>query len=125
MKVKRGTDVTSNLPITVESFKTAVFAGESLYVATDKGVIRSTDGKVWEMLSDENGIPLVMNRLAVADTTVYGDSGQIIYSINIQNDKWKQVTPEITYPIACFDTDGIKLYVGTYGSGLLLYELDE
>ncbi len=66
-----------------------------------------------------------MNRLVVADTTVYGDSGQIIYSINFQNDKWKQVTPKIAYPVACFDTDGSKLYVGTYGSGLLLYELDE
>ena len=119
------TDVTSNLPFTVASFRTVVFAGDSLYVATDKGVIRSTDGKDWETLSDENGIPPVMNRLVVANTTVYGESGQIIYSINIQNDKWKQVTPEITYPIACFDADGSKLYVGTYGSGLLLYELDE
>lgn len=118
-------DVTSNLPFTVESFKTVVFAGESLYVATDKGAIRSTDGKDWETLSDENGIPLVMNRLAVADTTVYGESEQIIYSINIQNDKWEQVTPKIAYPIACFDANGSKLYVGTYGSGLLLYELDE
>lgn len=119
------TDVTSNLPFTVASFRTVVFADDSLYVATDKGVIRSTDGKDWETLSDENGIPLVMNRLVVANTTVYGESGQIIYSINIHNDKWEQVTPKIAYPIACFDADGSKLYVGTYGSGLLLYELDE
>ena len=119
------TDVTSNLPFTVESFNTIVFAGESLYVATDKGVVRSTDGKDWMTLTDENGIPLVMNRLAVADTTVYGESEQVIYNINIENEKWEQVTPKIAYPIACFDADGSKLYVGTYGSGLLLYELDE
>ena len=122
---KTWTDVTSNLPFTVESFKTVVFAGESLYVATDKGVIRSTDGKAWETLTDENGIPLVMNRLAIADTTVYGESDQIIYSINRDNEKWMPVTPKIAYPVACFDADGSKLYVGTYGSGLLLYELDE
>ena len=119
------TDVTSNLPFDVETFKTIVLAGESFYVATDKGVIRSIDGKNWKTLTDANGIPLVMNRLAVADTTVYGESEQIIYSINIQNDKWKQVTPEITYPIACFDTDGSELYVGTFGSGLLRFILDE
>ncbi len=119
------TDVTSNLPFAVESFKTVVFAGESIYVATDKGVVRSTDGKNWVTLSDENGIPLVMNRLVVADTTVYGESDQIIYSINRDNEKWMPVTPKIAYPVACFDTDGIKLYVGTYGSGLLLYKLDE
>ncbi len=119
------TDVTSNLPFAVESFKTVVFAGESIYVATDKGVVRSTDGKNWVTLSDENGIPLVMNRLVVADTTVYGESDQIIYSINRNNEKWMPVTPKIAYPVACFDTDGIKLYVGTYGSGLLLYKLDE
>lgn len=119
------TDVTSNLPFTVESFKTVVLASESLYVATDKGVIRSTDGKNWVTLTDNNDIPLVMNRLVVADTTVYGESGKIIYSINIENEKWKQVTQKIAYPVACFDTDGSKLYVGTYGSGMLLYELDE
>ncbi len=119
------TDVTSNLPFTVESFKAVVFAGETLYVATDKGVVRSIDGKDWITLSEKNGIPLVMNRLAVADTTVYGESEQVIYSINIHNEKWKQVTPKIAYPVACFDADGSKLYVGTYGSGLLLYELDE
>lgn len=119
------TDVTSNLPFKVESFKTVVFAGETIYVATDKGVIRSTDGKDWQTLTDENGIPLVMNRLVVADTTVYGEAGQVIYSVNTENDKWKQVTPKIVYPVACFDADGSKLYVGTYGSGLLLYELDE
>ena len=90
-----------------------------------RGVVRSTDGKDWETLSDENDIPLVMNRLAVADTTVYGESDKIIYSINRDNEKWMQVTPKIAYPVACFDTDGSKLYVGTYGSGLLLYELDE
>ncbi len=119
------TDVTSNLPFTVQDFKAVVFVHKDVYVATDKGVIRSTDGKAWETLTNKNAFPLVMNRLAVADTTVYGESGQIIYSINIKNDKWKQVTPEITYPIACFDADGSKVYVGTYGSGLLLYELDE
>ena len=119
------TDVTSNLPFTVASFKTVVFAGESLYVATDKGVIRSTDGKDWDTLLDEDDNPLVMNKLAVTDTTVYGESGQIIYSINIENEKWMPVTPKIAYPVACFDADGSKLYVGTYGSGLLLYELDE
>ena len=118
-------DVTSNLPFTVESFKTVVFAGGSLYVATDKGVVRSTDGKDWKTLSDENGVPLVMNRLVVADTTVYGESDKIIYSINRDNEKWMPVTPKIAYPVACFDADGSKLYVGTYGSGLLLYELDD
>ena len=119
------TDVTSNLPFTVQDFKAVVFVHKDVYVATDKGVIRSTDGKAWVTLTNKNAFPLVMNRLAVADTTVYGESGQVIYSINIKNDKWKQVTPEITYPIACFDADGSKVYVGTYGSGLLLYELDE
>ncbi len=119
------TDVTSNLPFTVESFKTVVFAGESLYVATDKGVIRSTDGKDWKTLTDENGVPLVMNRLAVADTTVYGESEQVIYSVNWNNDKWKQVTPKIENTVSCIDTDGKTLYVGTFGSGLLRFILDE
>ena len=119
------TDVTSNLPFTVQDFKAVVFIHKDVYVATDKGVIRSTDGKDWVTLTNKNAFPLVMNRLAVANTSVYGESGQIIYSINSKNDRWKQVTPEITYPIACFDADGSKVYVGTYGGGLLLYELDE
>ncbi len=119
------TDVTSNLPFDVETFKTIVLAGETFYVATGKGVIRSIDGKNWETLTDENGIPLVMNRLAVADTKVYGESGQVIYKVNRNNNKWKQVTPKIEYPVSCIDTDGKTLYVGTFGSGLLRFILGE
>ena len=119
------TDLTSNLPFDVETFKTIVLAGETFYVATDKGVIRSTEGKNWQTLTDNDGLRLVMNRLAVADTTVYGESEQIVYKVNSNNDKWEQVTPKIEYTVSCIDTDGKTLYVGTFGSGLLRFILDE
>ena len=40
-------DVTANLPFPVSHFKIIAFAGSTLYVATDKGVIYSRDGTDW------------------------------------------------------------------------------
>ena len=58
-------DVTSDLPSSVVRFKTMVFAGSTIYVATDKGVIYSSDGTNWHETTDAEGTPLVINRFAV------------------------------------------------------------
>ena len=38
------TDVTGNLPYPIDHFKAIAFAGDYVYVATDKGVVMSTNG---------------------------------------------------------------------------------
>ena len=117
--------VMANLPFTVESFNTITFAGETVYVATDKGVIRSSYGTDWHILTDVEGTPLVVDRFAVDGTTVFGHAGQKVYQVKEDSDTWEQIKREIPYPVNCFDVDGNMLYVGTSGRGVLSFTLDE
>ena len=118
-------DVTTKLPFSVERFKAITFAGQTVYVATDKGVIRSNNGIDWYTLTDAEGTPLVVDRFAVDGTTVYGTAKRKVYQLKEDSNTWQQVTPEIPYPVNCFDVDGNTLYVGTFGRGVLRFSLDE
>ena len=119
------TDVTANLPFSVDYFKAMVFAGENVYVATNKGVARSSNGTDWYPFTDLEGTSLVMDRLAVDGTKVYGQTGENIYQLKRDLDMWQQVTSDIPSPVTCFDVDGDTLYVGTLGSGVLHFSFDE
>ncbi len=118
-------DVTANLPFSVERFHAITFAGQSVYVATDKGVARSSNGTDWQILTDTEGAPLVVDRFAVDGTTMYGTSQRKVYQLKAGSDVWHQVTPEILYPVTCLDVDGNTLYVGTFGRGVLRFALEE
>ena len=117
-------DVTANLPFSVDRFRAIVFAGDFVYVATDKGVVLSGNGTDWHTLTDAEGTPLVMNRLAVDDTTAYGESKQKIYQFNRDIGTWQQVTPKISHHVTCLAVDDNTLYVGTDGQGVLRFSLD-
>ena len=117
-------DVTANLPFSVNNFRAIVFAGDFVYVATDKGVVLSGNGTDWHTLTDAEGTPLVMNRLAVDDTTAYGESKQKIYQFNRDIGTWQQVTPKISHHVTCLAVDDNTLYVGTDGQGVLRFSLD-
>ena len=67
-------DVTPILPFPVKVFKEIVFAGSTVYVATDAGVATSSEGKRWRAIIDAAGTHLIMERLAVDGTNVYGAS---------------------------------------------------
>ncbi len=121
----RWNDVTKNLPFPVKNFKAITFVGQTVYVATDKGVVQSKNGIDWQKLTDAEGTNLIVDRFAVDDTTVYGESEQKVYQLNGNTATWQQVTPEIPYPVNCFDIDGNILYVGTNGQGVLRFTLDE
>ena len=117
-------DVTANLTFSVEHFNAITFAGKNVYVSTDKGVVRSINGIGWHTLTDVGGTPLIVDRFAVAGTTVYGQVKQKVYQLKEGSDVWQQVTPEISYPVTCLDVDGNTLYVGTAGRGVLRFSLD-
>ena len=118
-------DVTENLPYFVDHFKAIVLADTFVYVATDKGVIRSSDGIDWQIITDEEGKPLIITMFAVDGTTVYGEAKNMIYKVNSDNLIWQPVTPKILYVITCLDVDNNTLYVGTRGRGVLRYALDK
>ncbi len=119
------TAVTANLPFSVERFNAITFAGQTVYIATDKGVIRSNNGTDWHIPTDVEGTPLIVDRFAVDGTTVYGTAKRKVYQLKEDLNTWQQVTPEIPYPVNCLDIDRNILYVGTNGRGVLRFSLDE
>ena len=117
-------DVTTDLPFSVTQFKAVAFAGPTLYAATDKGVTYSSDGIHWHTATDAEGTPLVIEKIAVDGTTVYGATAQQIYQLKENSSRWEQVTPEVPNEIISLAVDGNTLYVGTPGHGVLRFTLD-
>ena len=117
-------DVTANLPFPVASFNAVTFAGSAVYVATDKGVVASSDGTHWHTLTDAEGTPVVIEKLAVDGPTVYGTGEQRVYQLKENLGVWQQVTPEIPVPVTDLTVDGNVLYVGTRGQGVFRFTLD-
>ena len=118
-------DVTENLPFPMPAFNAITFAGSTVYVATDKGVAYSSDGTNWHAATDTEGGQLVMEKLAVEGTTIYGTTGQHVYQLKEKSSTWKQVTPEIPDSAFSLAVDGNTLYVGTSSSGVLRFTLDD
>lgn len=119
------TDVTEELPFSFTYFKAIAFAGSAIYVATDRGVVYSNDGIHWQTATDPEGTSIVIERFAVDGTMLYGTSEQRVYQLKEGSGVWQQVTPEIPMPITSLAVERNVLYVGTRGSGVLRFTLDE
>ena len=118
-------DVTADLPFSVAAYNTVVFAGSTVYVATDKGVAYSSDGTRWHKVTDTEGTPLVIEKFAVDGATLYGATERQVYKFKENSSTWKQITPEVPSAITSFTVDDNTLYVGTLGRGVLRFPLDE
>ena len=116
-------DLTPSLPFSVKTFYDMVFAGSTVYVATNAGVAASSDGKQWRAITDAAGTPLIIGQLAVDDTKVYGISKSGVY--RLENNTWTEVVSEIPNRVTSLAVDGNVVYVGTQGSGMLHFNLDE
>lgn len=123
-------NVTANLPFPISGFNIA-FAGSTVYIATDKGVIYSRDGIDWHKATDVDGAMLVIDKFAVDGTTVYGvldihaHPERYVCQLKENSNTWKQVTPEISNRVTSLAVDGNTLYVGTIGRGVLRFTLEE
>ena len=118
-------DVTPILPFPVKVFKEIVFASSTVYVATDAGVATSSDGKRWRAITDTVGTHLIMERLAVDGTNVYGASETSVYQLEGDGVTWKQLAPEVPDIVTSLAVDRNVLYVGTQRSGMLHFTLNE
>ena len=118
-------DLTPILPFPVKVFKEIMFVGSTVYVATDMGVITSSKGNNWRVLTDAAGTPLIMERLAVNGTSVYGVSKVGVYRLENYSDSWDQVAPEIQDDVTSLAVDGDVLYVGTESRGLLHFNVNK
>ena len=117
-------DVTSTLPILVGHFKEITFAGSTICLATDKGVLISQTGEHWRVITDKTGMPTVIDRFAVDGTTIYGVSDSSAYRLDAHS-KWELLSSEVPNRIQSLVTSNGRLYVGTRDHGMFHILLEE
>ena len=105
-------DVTPTLPLRFTHFKDIVFAGSSVYVATDNGVVASRTGENWRVLTDGIGTRIVIDKFAVDGTTVYGAGEAGGYRLNTRT-QWEQISSEVPDTISDLVIANDKLYSAT------------
>lgn len=120
----RWENITETLPFTVERFHAIIFVGKTVYAATDKGIIKSSNGNKWQTMTDTEDKPLIVDRFAADKSKVYAQSNQRVYQLIVSTGTWQQVSPKITQEISTFDVDGNTIYIGTSGQGVFTFTLD-
>lgn len=117
-------DLTSNLPLRFAHINEIVFVGSTVYVATDTGVLTSVDGEHWRVITDKTGTHTVIDRMAVAGTTVYGvgDSGAHLLDTR---GEWEKISPEVPGNIISATINGNRLYVATGQRGMFHISLEK
>ena len=110
-------DLTSSLPLRFERFNDITFAGSTVYVATDAGVLVSENGEHWRATTDQTGIHTLIDQIAVDTTTVYGASDEGIYRLN-HNDEWEKISPEVPDSVVSLVINDDQLYIVTKDRGM-------
>ena len=118
-------EITANLPFAFAYFEEIVFAGSTVYVVTDQGVMNSHDGINWDALIDTEGHRVQMTRIAADGDTVYGVCNQGVYRIDTGTNTWIQMASEIPYKITAFTVDRGIFYIGTRHRGVLRLQLKQ
>ena len=118
-------DITSGFPLSVEHFEDIVFAGSTVYIATDKGVFNSKDGVISDVLTDETGEHIIIKSLSTIGNSVYGANDEGIYHLQGETNTWKQIAPEISGIVTSLVVDENMFYVGTERRGILRFERSE
>ncbi len=113
-------DLTPNLPLRFTCFKEIVFAGSTVYIATDAGVLTSQSGMHWSVIADD----VVIDRFAVDGSTVYGAGDVGVYRLGV-DDKWEQISPVVPGKVRSLVVDRDRLYVATEQRGMFYISLEE
>ena len=117
-------DITENLAFPFTYFKDILFVGSTLYISTDAGVMHSHDGEKWHALTDTDGCPLLMDRIATEGSTLYGVCASGVYQVDSRTNAWKQIAPEIPYTATSLAVDDRTLCVGTERNGIFRFQRD-
>ena len=117
-------DLTSNLPLRFTYFKEIVFAGPTVYVATDTGVLTSETGEHWRAITDKTGSHTVIDRIAVSGTSVYGAGNEGAYQLN-RRGEWKKISPEVPGRVISLVINDDTLYAVTEKRGMFQVSLEE
>ena len=113
-------DITPTLPLPFTDFTEIVFAGSTVYIGTDRGVLASQTGAHWRVITDEG----VIDRFAVDGTTIYGAGDKGVYRLEAQGE-WKQVSPVVPGKVLALVANRDRLYVATQRRGMFHISLAE
>ena len=111
-------DITENLPFPFVYFKEIVFAGSTVYISTDAGVVGSLNSEVWHALTDTNGKTLLMDQIVADDSTLYGVCDSGVYQVDNQTGTWKHIAPVPPHTVTSLAVDGDTFYIGTKQNGV-------
>ncbi len=117
-------DITSNLLLRFTRFNEIVFAGSTVYVATDTGVLSSQNAGNWRVLTDRTGQSVVIDRFAVNHTNVYGAGDTGVYRLDARG-KWKQMTSSVPGKVISVVINNDRLYIATKHRGMFHIPLEE
>ena len=117
-------DLTTNLPLRFERLNEIAFAGSTVYIATDVGVLTSEDGEHWRAITDTAGTHTIIDRITVDTLTVYGVADEGIYRLN-NSDEWEQISPEVPDSVTSFVINGDRLYIVTEHRGMFHVSLEK
>ena len=118
-------EITADLPFSFAYFEEIVFAGSTVYVATDQGVMNSYDGINWNALTDTEGHQVHIVRIAVEGDKVYGSGNRGVYRIDSETNTWIRMSSEVPYKITAFAVDRGIFYIGTRHRGVLRLQLNQ
>ena len=113
-------DITSSLPFSFTAFMEIVFAGSTVYVATDAGVLASQTGSHWRVVTDE----VTIDRFVVDGATLYGAGDTGVYALDAHGE-WKQVSPGVPGKVLSLVVHHDRLYVATERRGMFHISLRE
>ena len=117
-------DITSTLPIRFAHFKEMTFAGSTICIATDKGVLISHTGEHWQVITDKNRKHTVIDRFAADSTTLYGVGDSGAYRLD-PHGKWELLSSDVpNSPITSLVISNNRLYAGTYDHGMFHISLE-
>ena len=121
---------TVQLPIAVEAFKQILITDKTVYVATEKGALHSSDGTEWDVITDLDGQQLMIDRFVVDNTTSYAVSSSKnaqggVYRLRSADSTWERIAPEIPDEATSIAVANGILYVGTENSGLQIIGLED
>ncbi len=105
-------DITPILPLHFTYFKEIVFAGSTVYIATDEGVLASQNGEHWCVLTTEIGVRPVIDRLTVHHTNVYGAGDAGVHRLD-DHGGWHQISPSVPDNISSLVVSNDRLHIAT------------
>ena len=110
-------DVTSNILPNFTRIMDIVFAGTTVYIATDKGVLSSNTEEHWQEITDDTGKHITIDRFAINEHIIYGANRTSIYRLDSLG-KWKHISHNVPDRVISLAVNRNIIYVATEQHGI-------